>query len=611
MPLIITADPKTGNGTVSQRYSFGIMAPMPQKSRKWRFRKYTEAALEPLRLHLSRPDALLQLAVLGTVTGLLAGGVIVAFRWVIESVQAQWLPNGDIEGYEMLSTWGRLLAPILGGIALGLLFKAFAKGRYVVGIVHVMERLAYHQGYLSLRGLLLQFFGGAIAIISGHSVGREGPGVHLGAASGSLLGRRLGLPNNSLRTLVGCGTAASIAASFNTPLAGVIFALEVVMMDYTLASFMPVILSAVAATSVSVAVFGSEPVFNIPLQEMNSLLELPYILLLGVIVGAFSAGLIHLTQLVADRFRERDFLLRTTLAGVIVGLCGLAYPQVMGIGYDSVDAALLGELSLGLLAGIAIFKLLATASAVALGVPGGIIGPTLLIGAMVGGFLGLVSELLTPEYSSGSGFYALLGLGAMMGATLQAPLAALTAMMELTGHPAIIFPGMLAVVVAGLTSSELFGKPSVFRVLLRARGLDYRNDPVMAALRRVGVASVMERQFVRAPRMLPCEQIPALLAGEPKWILVDEDNTPITLMPAVDLIRACKETEYDTLDLVKIPADRRQVLPIFREADLEQAREALQSGKGEALYVERTIAPGIKRIYGILTREQIEAAYRV
>ena len=207
--------------------------------------------------------------------------------------------------------------------------------------------------------------------------------------------------------------------------------------------------------------------------------------------------------------------------------------------------------------------------------------------------------------------YALLGLGAMMGATLQAPLAALTAMMELTGHPAIIFPGMLAVVVAGLTSSELFGKPSVFRVLLRARGLDYRNDPVMAALRRVGVASVMERQFVRAPRMLPCEQIPALLAGEPKWILVDEDNTPITLMPAVDLIRACKETEYDTLDLVKIPADRRQVLPIFREADLEQAREALQSGKGEALYVERTIAPGIKRIYGILTREQIEAAYRV
>jgi len=567
--------------------------------------------MESLRLHLSRRDALIQLSALGALTGLLAGSVIVAFRWLIESAQAGFLPGGDIEAYEALAPWWQFLLPVLGGILIGILFKLFAKDRYVVGVVHVMERLAYHQGYMSLRGLLMQFAGGALAIISGHSVGREGPGVHLGAASGSLLGRRLGLPNNSLRTLVGCGTAASIAASFNTPLAGVIFALEVVMMDYSLASFLPVILSAVAATSVSVAVFGSQPVFDIPLESLNSLLELPYILLLGAVIGAFSAGFIQLTRITANYVTRYDFLLRTTAAGGIVGLCALLFPQVMGIGYDSVNAALLGELSLGLLLGVAVFKLLATSSAVALGIPGGLIGPTLVIGAMLGGFLGVVSMMITPDYSAGVGFYALLGLGAMMGATLQAPLAALTAMMELTGHPGIIFPGMLAIVTASLTSSELFRTPSIFHSLLRARGLDYRNDPVMAALRRIGVASVMERNFVRAPRMLPRDAIGELLSKEPRWVLIDEENKPIALLPAVDLLRAREECEYEILDLLKIPAERREVAPIFREADMEQAHRELTQAHVEALYVERLIAPGITRIYGVLTREQIEAAYRL
>ncbi|MFN2350141.1 MAG: chloride channel protein [Thioalkalivibrio sp.] len=579
---------------------------------KWnrRILRRIDAAMENLRLHLSRPDALIQLSVLGALTGFVAGGLIVAFLWIIESGQIALLPAGGEENYAGLPPWQRFLLPVIGAIAIGVVFKLFARGQHVVGIIHVMERLAYHQGHLSLRGLLLQFTGGALAIISGQSVGREGPGVHLGAAAGSLLGRHLRLPNNSQRTLVGCGTAASIAASFNTPLAGVIFALEVVMLDYSLASFIPVILSAVAATLVSVAVFGSDPVFSIPLHELNSLLELPYILLLGCVIGAFSAGFIQLTRLTAGYFARHDFLLRTTLAGVIVGLCALAFPQVMGIGYASVNAALVGELGLGVLFGVAVFKLLATSSAVALGIPGGVVGPTLVIGAMLGGFLGVVSMYISPEHSAGVGFYALLGLGAMMGATLQAPLAALTAMMELTGHPGIIFPGMLVIVTASLTSSELFGTPSIFRSLLRTRGLDYRNNPVMAALRRIGVASVMDRSFVRASRQFPREQVEELLADGPRWVLADEEGRPITLLAAVDLLRAARDSEEETLDLLSIPAERRQVAAIHREADLEEARHKLATKGVEALYAERIVAPGIRRIEGILTPETVEAAYR-
>lgn len=574
------------------------------------WRNLYERALEPLRLHLSRPDALIQLAALGIVTGLIAGGVIIAFRWLIEAAQAGLLPGGTAENFEALPPLVRPLLPIAGGILIGVMFRLLAKGNYVTGVVHVMERLAYHQGHMPLRSMLLQFFGGSIALISGQSVGREGPSVHLGAAAGSLLGRRLALPNNSLRTLAGCGTAAAIAASFNTPLAGVIFALEVVMLDYSLASFMPVILAAVSATSLSVAVFGTEPVFAIPSPELKSLWELPYVLILGILTGALSAAFVSLIRLFATRFKNQDIILRCTLAGVIVGAGGILVPQVMGIGYDTVNAAMFGDLAWGLLIGIIAFKLLATAAAVGLGMPGGAIGPTLVMGAALGGLVGLASELISPNLSSGAGFYALIGMGAMMGSALQAPLAALTAVLELTHQPGIILPGMLAIATGGLIHSEIFRQASLFINLLKARDLDYRNDPIMQALRRIGVASVMERRFVRADRHSAREAAQALLKDEPEWVLVEDENEPHFIMPAVDLARNLRENEEDVLDLLKLPAQRLQVGAIHREATLQEALESMRRGQHEALYVRRMTAPGIYRIYGVLTREKIEAAYR-
>lgn len=568
--------------------------------------------LDSLRLHLSRPDALLQLSALGILTGLATGVVIVAFRWCVEQAQSSFLPGGVAENFEALELHWRALLPLAGGLTVGLLFQWLARGGYVVGVVHVMERMAYHQGHLQARGMLLQFLGGLISIASGQSVGREGPGVHLGAATGSLLGRRLALPNNTIRTLVGCGTAAAIAASFNTPLAGVIFALEVVMMEYTLASFTPVILAAVSATSLAVAVYGPDPAFDVTAPELVSLWELPFILFLGMILGAVAAGFIRLVKLFAALGQPWPYWLRTSTAGLIAGLCALAYPQIMGVGYDSVGSALLGQLGLGLLLGIAVFKLLATAAAVGLGVPAGLIGPTIVIGATLGGFMGTLAHGLFPQHSADGGFYALLGMGAMMGASLQAPLAALTAMLELTGSLAIILPGMLAVVAAGLTSSELFRQSSVFLELLRARGLDYDSDPIMLALRRVGVASAMDRRVEKLPRRCPRATAETVLRQEPEWILVTVEEGAGALLPAIDLARRLAEQpEEQELDLVEIPARRLQARPIDLQASLHEALERLEKTKAEALYVERSIAPGIRKIYGVLTRERIDAAYKL
>jgi len=586
---------------------------MRKNNLKQRIHLWSGDQLEQLRLHLARHDALLQLSLLGLLTGLLAGTVIVLFRMVVEQTQAGFLADGLPENYEALSPWLRFLLPITGALIIALFFHRYAKGETVLGVTYVMERMAYHQGYLTLRGFMLQFVGAAAAIVSGHSVGREGPHILLGAAAGSLLGQRLSLPNNSIRTLLGCGTAAGIAASFNTPLAGVIFALEVVMMEYSLVSFIPVILAAVTATGISIAVFGNAPAFEIPPMTLPSLAEIPVVLLLGLLVGGLASLFIHLMQMTMQRVARVTFWRRVLAAGVLMGVIGLLVPQAMGIGYDTVNSALLGELGITLLAVILVAKVLATVACLGLGVPGGNIGPLLFLGGCLGSLTGQIATHVFHHDTLDVGFYALLGMGAMMGATLQAPLAALTAMMELTHSPQTIMPGMLVIVVAGLTVSELFRKESLFLTLMRAIGKDYDTNPVMLALRRAGVASVMRKRFVRPNRRINRDKAEALLRDEPEWLLIQGEEQPVSLMPAVDLVRFLKTEEGKDLgeiDLLQIPGQRIDVAPIYLQATLQEALERLNSGV-EALYVERMTAPGIRRIYGVLTREQLESAYKI
>lgn len=580
---------------------------------KQQIRRWYGNRLERLRLHLARQDALLQLSLLGLLTGLLAGTVIVLFRVAVEQTQASFLVDGLPENYEALTPWARFLLPVAGAIVIALFFRWYARGDTTLGVTYVMERMAYHQGYLTLRAFILQLVGAAVAIISGHSVGREGPHILLGAASGSLLGQRLSLPNNSIRSLLGCGTAAGIAASFNTPLAGVIFALEVVMMEYSLASFIPVILAAVSATVISIAVFGNAPAFQIPPMTLPSLAEIPVVLLLGLLVGVLASLFIHLMQLIMERVAGVPFWRRVLTAGVLMGGVGLLVPQAMGIGYDTVNSALLGELGIGLLLVILVAKLLATVATLGLGIPGGNIGPLLFLGGCLGSLTGQVATHVFHHDTLDVGFYALLGLGAMMGATLQAPLAALTAMMELTHSPQTIMPGMLVIVVAGLTVRELFHKESLFLTLMRAIGKDYDTNPVMLALRRAGVASVMRRSFARPERRISRDKAESLLRDEPEWLLIQGEGQPVSLMPALDLLRYLKSEAgavANELDLLEIPGRRVDVAPIYLQATLQEALEQLNQG-AEALYVERMTAPGIRRIYGVLTREQLESAYKL
>ncbi|MEO0973245.1 MAG: chloride channel protein, partial [Pseudomonadota bacterium] len=365
--------------------------------------------LEGLRLRLAHPEALFGLSLMGLAVGVLAGLVIVAFRFLVEFSQEGVLPGHGPENYEALPRWGRFALPIAGGVLLAVMFRWFSRGSTQLGIARVMVRMAYHQGHISAREFALQFFGAALAIMSGHSVGREGPHVFLGAASASLFGQQLRLPNNSIRTLVACGTAAAVGASFNTPLAGVIFALEVVMMEYTVASFIPVILASVSATSVSNMVFGEAAAFDVPALTLGGMHTLGLVLVLGVFVGAVSAGLNQSLESMAARLERVPIWWRMVAAGVGLGLIGVWVPQVMGIGYDTVQLALTGELALQLAALLLVMKIVASTVSLGCGVPGGVVGPTLFVGAMCGVLVASAVDGLWPTMAVSVGAFALLG----------------------------------------------------------------------------------------------------------------------------------------------------------------------------------------------------------
>ncbi len=569
--------------------------------------------LDSLRHRLARAEALPLLSLLGILTGLLAGLVILLFRQAIEGVQAQLLPGGQTENFEALDPIWFFILPLLGGGLLGLIFHFLRDEYRQVSVPHVIERLTYHQGHLPWQNAVVQFIGAFIAIVSGNSVGREGPTVHLGAVNGSLIGQWLKLPNNSVRILVACGVAAAIGASFNTPLAGVIFAMEVVVMEYTITSFSPVILAAVSATALNRLVYGSAPAFDVPALQLASMGELPLILISGIAIGVLAALYTRLMVLFTTSLGNWQVWQRMSLAGFIGGLCALLVPEVMGVGYDTVNIALLGEYALTTLIIIALMKLFATTATLGLGIPGGLIGPTMVIGATAGGAMGIVAGYFFPDIASSPSLYAMIGMAAMMGGALQAPLAALMAMLELTANPNLLLPGMLAVIAATMTSSELFKRGPIFLEMLRARGLDYRNDPVAQSLRRLSVFGVMNRSFVLTEQLLSSKQIAQLLEQTPQWILIreDEEKLPHTLMLASELARHMEERadESEPLDLLAIPAKRLQVTPVAFQATLQEGWEALQSSHSEALYVVRDTLTRQPAIFGILSREDIEVNY--
>ena len=545
---------------------------------------------------LASVEALPQLALLAVLAGLATAGVMLLFEHAIEAA-ARLVRGEHSESFNMPPA-ARLLAPVLGALAIGFAMGFLPRDARRMGVAHVMERLARHHGRMTWQAGAWQFAGGVAGLAAGLSGGKEGPAVHLGATASSLLGQALAVPNNCVRSLVACGSAAAIAASFNTPLAGVVFAMEVVMMEYTIASFIPVILSAVTATVVYRGFHGDATVFAVSDSGLTSLFEVPYIVLAGLVVGVVAAGFIALVKVFA-RLDKWPFWLRATIAGGVTGLFALLTPAVLGVGYDTIADALDGLLGWQTLLLVLVAKTFASAACVGVGLPVGTIGPTLVMGAMLGGLLGGAGNALTAADTS-MPLYVMLGMGAMMAAVLQAPLAALVAVMELTADPLIILPAMLIIVVATLTVSALFKQRSVLLATLQTLGVRYPPDPVAQHLARTGALALMDGKVAVLPLPAGRDETRAALAGGAAWIAMTTDTAQPWVVDAGTLTAGALPDA--AVDGARVPGARRAAF-VDSNATLLQALDALDAANVDVLCIRRARTTAT---IGVLTRRRVE-----
>lgn len=477
--------------------------------------------LKQLRRQLSYPTISIQLCVLGLLAGISASFFIVAFKWCIENIQLLYLFHPD--DFTTLDAPTRFLLPLIGavliaGVGLITQFKHFR-----LGIPFVIYRLKSFYGMMPMRNTFNQFFGGIIAMCSGFSVGREGPAVHLGAGASSYLGSWLKLPYNSVRTLTACGIAAAISASFNTPLAAVIFVMEVVMREYKIHIFIPVMLASVVGALANRLVFGDENYLTgLHITELG-LEHYPYLALMGLFIGCFAFAFNRQLLEIMRSFKNTNFIPRLLLAGLVTAVIGLIVPEALGTGLGAIYVAESHTHNAQLLMTVFICKAILTFFAIGLGVPGGVIGPILGLGMMLGTLLALLASLFIGDLDAYANVYGVLGLAGLMAACLNAPLAALTTVMEMTYSQEIIVPAMFVIVCAYVIAVQVFKNRSLFILQLELQKLDYLTPPTYEILQKIGVQAEMQRNYILVKSKEESTLHKALSRAKKRFVIYKQD----------------------------------------------------------------------------------------
>jgi len=440
----------------------------------------------------------LRMGALAILVGLLTGGGIILFR---EGIILFHRLSYGAKDHAHLATivtglpwWAVVLPPVLGGLIVGLLHRLTMPGGSAETVSHVLEAAMLRGGRMPLSRGLAAALGSMLSLGFGASVGREGPAVHLGATFGAWIARLARFGRGGSRTLLGCGAGAAVAASFNAPIAGALFAHEVVVGHYAARAFAPVVISSVTATVISRVWFGDAPAFLVPEDlTLLSFWEFPAFALLGIAGGLlatlFMSGLI-LTGKVALRLPGPAWI-RPALAGLAVGLVALRWPEILGVGYEVTDRALKGSLLLDTAVILTLLKLAATALCLGLGFGGGVFSPSLTLGAVGGCAFGLMASSVFPDLSSGAGAYAIVGMGAVAAAVLGAPISTSLIIFELTANYPLTIAVMMAVVLATTVSQTLTGHGSLFHWQLAQRGLDVDIDRQRLMLRDVRVRDLV------------------------------------------------------------------------------------------------------------------------
>ena len=508
-----------------------------------------------------------------------------------------------------LPAWQIVAAPTAGGLLVGLFYRFVMPGRRPQGVADVMETAAFRSGRMDWRAGLGAALGSAASIGTGASVGREGPVIHLGASLASFIGRRLALSRSQMVTLLGCGVAAAISASFNAPIAGVFFALEVVIGHYALSAFAPIVIASVTGAIIARIHSGDFPAFIVPDRTIVSFFEFPAFLLLGLASGLAAIVFLRSVEL------TREFVLKVpapvwtkpAAGGLIVGMIALGFPNVLGVGYGTTDAALRELIPFWTLAALLIAKTAATAVSLGTGFGGGVFSPSLFMGAMLGGAFGIVAAGVFPEHSSGHGVYTLVGMGAVAGCVLGAPISTTLIVFELTGDYEITIAVMAGVAVASPLTQALHRR-SFFESQLLDRGIVITGGRERGLLDAIHVSDLMSAAVVTVPSGADMARVREQLLRAPhgQLFVVDDAGRAEGTITLADLSSYAFDTSDD--DHLTAGEVARPNPPVIRAGEnIEKALAQMVETGEEQLGVLEDAGEG--RLVGVVHEVDVTLAY--
>jgi chloride channel protein, CIC family len=441
------------------------------------------------------PDETTIMVAVAALVGLIGGFGAILFRWLVDLFQGLVIGSGEhtVELVEPLPIWMKILLPVAGGLIVGPLVHFGAREAKGHGVPEVMDAMTFKKGVIRPVVAAVKILASALTIAFGGSVGREGPIVQIGAAMGSTLGQWLRFSPQRLRTLIGCGAAAGIAATFNAPIAGVFFALEILMRDFAIRTFSPIIVASVVATAVSREFLGDTPAFPVPGFAIHGAQDLPLYILLGLLVGL--VGVVYVRTLYAseeafERLPVPEWI-KPAIGGLGLGLLLVVFPQVYGVGYGSMVSILDGGMVWQLMALLVVVKLVAVNLTLGSGFSGGIFAPALFLGGMLGGAFGSLLQKVYPNFVEAVGAFAMVGMAAMVGAVTGGPLTAILILFEMTGEYHVILPLMLASIGAALVYRGLM-KDTIFTLKFSRAGRQLEFGRESALLRDYHVQDIMD-----------------------------------------------------------------------------------------------------------------------
>lgn len=443
-----------------------------------------------------QPSESVVMGVAALLVGLSSGFGIWLFKQLIE--WAQWLMFDVVGGYlAPLGAWSVALLPVFGGLIVGAVVHFMIGVERHHGVAGIIESVALAGGRLRYWRIPAKAVASAVSIGSGASVGPEDPSVQIGSNLGSMLGQWFRLSDERVRALVAAGAAAAVASAFNAPIAGVFFALEVILGEISGSALGIVVLASVLSAAFTHAASGPQPAFQVPASEFQSAFSLPLYLGLGLLAGPISAAYVWLLYQAQDIFRglHAPRWIKPAIAGLIVGVVGIFLPQVFGIGYETIEALLNGQLTdFGLILALLVAKMVLTPTSIGGGFQGGVFAPALFIGSMLGGAYGILMGSLLPTFGIETAAFSMVGMAAVLAGTVHAPLTAIMLLFEMTNDYRIIVPLMFGVTVSLLISQRL-QRDSVYMLGLARKGVRIERGRDVEVLDSLLVGEVMRKEF--------------------------------------------------------------------------------------------------------------------